>query len=63
MLEQFSEHGPQLAEHPPIAVGHRVVHGGARFFAPTLIDALAGVVTGGLVLAVVKLVGRLRGKG
>jgi predicted DNA repair protein MutK len=28
--------------------------------APTLIDALAGVVTGGLVLAVVKLVGRLR---
>jgi predicted DNA repair protein MutK len=28
--------------------------------APTLIDALAGVITGGLVLAVVKLVGRLR---
>lgn len=40
MLEQFSEHGPQLAEHPPVAVGHRVVHGGARFFAPTLIDDL-----------------------
>ncbi|MGM7668487.1 acetate/propionate family kinase [Microbacterium sp. A93] len=40
MLEQFAEHGPQLAEHPPIAVGHRVVHGGARFFAPTLIDDL-----------------------
>lgn len=40
MLEQFDEHGPQLAEHPPVAVGHRVVHGGARFFAPTLIDDL-----------------------
>jgi len=39
MLEQFAEHGPSLAEHPPVAVGHRVVHGGARFFAPTLIDA------------------------
>ena len=37
MLEQFAEHGPQLDEHPPVAVGHRVVHGGARFFAPTLI--------------------------
>jgi predicted DNA repair protein MutK len=30
--------------------------------APTLIDALAGVVTGAIVLAVVKLAGRLRGK-
>ncbi|MEV4668203.1 acetate/propionate family kinase [Microbacterium sp. LWO12-1.2] len=39
MLEQFAEHGPSLATHPPVAVGHRVVHGGARFFAPTLIDA------------------------
>ncbi|MFJ4254879.1 acetate/propionate family kinase [Microbacterium sp. NPDC090003] len=39
MLEQFAEHGPSLAEHPPVAVGHRVVHGGARFFAPTVIDA------------------------
>ncbi|WP_314651382.1 acetate kinase [uncultured Microbacterium sp.] len=39
MLEQFAEHGPSLAEHPPVAVGHRVVHGGARFYAPTLIDA------------------------
>lgn len=39
MLEQFAEHGPSLAAHPPVAVGHRVVHGGARFFAPTLIDA------------------------
>lgn len=37
MLEQFSEHGPLLDEHPPVAVGHRVVHGGARFYAPTLV--------------------------
>jgi len=43
MLEQFAEHGPQLAEHPPVAVGHRVVHGGARFFAPTLIDDLVEI--------------------
>ncbi|WP_372968457.1 acetate/propionate family kinase [Microbacterium sp.] len=39
MLEQFEEHGPVLAEHPPAAVGHRVVHGGARFYAPTLVTA------------------------
>lgn len=37
MLSQFDEHGPALAEHPPVAVGHRVVHGGARFFEPTLV--------------------------
>lgn len=43
MLEQFAEHGPQLSEHPPVAVGHRVVHGGARFFAPTLIDDLVEI--------------------
>lgn len=39
MLGQFAEHGPHLSEHPPIAVGHRVVHGGARFSDPTLISA------------------------
>ncbi|WP_136055430.1 acetate kinase [Microbacterium sp. K24] len=39
MLAQFAEHGPSLEERPPVAVGHRVVHGGARFFAPTLVDA------------------------
>ncbi|WP_341933690.1 acetate kinase [Microbacterium sp. LWO14-1.2] len=37
MLAQFAEHGPSLDEHPPAAVGHRVVHGGARFYAPTLV--------------------------
>ncbi len=43
MLEQFAAHGPQLSEHPPAAVGHRVVHGGARFFAPTVIDDLVEI--------------------
>ncbi|HWV49279.1 MAG TPA: acetate kinase [Microbacterium sp.] len=43
MLEQFAEHGPQLDDQPPVAVGHRVVHGGARFFAPTLIDDLVEI--------------------
>ena len=43
MLEQFAEHGPQLEENPPVAVGHRVVHGGARFFAPTPIDDLVEI--------------------
>ncbi|AZH79513.1 MULTISPECIES: acetate/propionate family kinase [Microbacterium] len=39
MREQFATHGPSLERHRPVAVGHRVVHGGARFYAPTLIDA------------------------
>ncbi len=39
MLDRFAEHGPSLTENPPVAVGHRVVHGGARFFEPTLITA------------------------
>lgn len=39
MLDAFAADGPSLAENPPVAVGHRVVHGGARFFAPTLITA------------------------
>ena len=43
MLEQFAEHGPLLEEHHPVAVGHRVVHGGARFFAPTPIDDLVEI--------------------
>lgn len=37
MLRAFATHGPSLAEHPPVVVGHRVVHGGARFYEPTLI--------------------------
>ena len=37
MLDAFRDHGPSLDEHPPVAVGHRVVHGGARFYEPTLV--------------------------
>ncbi|WP_295010623.1 acetate/propionate family kinase [uncultured Microbacterium sp.] len=37
MLDAFAEHGPSLEDGPPVALGHRVVHGGARFFAPTVI--------------------------
>jgi len=37
MLDAFREHGPSLVEHVPVAVGHRVVHGGARFHQPTVI--------------------------
>ncbi|MFC4139712.1 MULTISPECIES: acetate/propionate family kinase [unclassified Microbacterium] len=43
MLEQFAAHGPSLDEHPPVAVGHRVVHGGARFFKPTVITPLVEI--------------------
>jgi acetate kinase len=43
MLAQFAEHGPSLEENPPIAVGHRVVHGGARFFEPTVITRLVEI--------------------
>ena len=32
------EHGPDLVESPPFAVGHRVVHGGPRFTEPVVID-------------------------
>ena len=40
MREAFAQWGPSLEENPPVAVGHRVVHGGARFFAPTVITPL-----------------------
>lgn len=43
MIEAFAENGPSLAEHPPVAVGHRVVHGGKRFFEPTLITDLVEI--------------------
>lgn len=43
MLDAFAEHGPSLAQHAPVAVGHRVVHGGARFFAATPIDDLVEI--------------------
>ncbi|WP_345752059.1 acetate/propionate family kinase [Microbacterium rhizophilus] len=40
MLDAFAQHGPSLHDHPPVAVGHRVVHGGARFFEATPITDL-----------------------
>ncbi|WP_309068673.1 acetate kinase [Microbacterium sp.] len=43
MLDAFAEHGPSLDEAPPVVVGHRVVHGGARFFEATLIDQLVEI--------------------
>ncbi|GAA1995219.1 acetate kinase [Microbacterium pumilum] len=43
MLEAFAANGPSLEARPPVAVGHRVVHGGARFFEPTLITPLVEI--------------------
>jgi len=43
MLDAFAEHGPSLDDRAPVAVGHRVVHGGARFFEPTLITPLVEI--------------------
>ncbi|TFC95922.1 MULTISPECIES: acetate kinase [Cryobacterium] len=40
MIEAFAEHGPALSEANLIAVGHRVVQGGNRFFEPTEITHL-----------------------
>ncbi|WP_404434045.1 acetate kinase [Microbacterium lacus] len=39
MIDAFAEHGPALTDNPPVAVGHRVVHGGDRYFAPTRVTA------------------------
>ncbi|MFE1644307.1 acetate/propionate family kinase [Microbacterium sp. P01] len=43
MLEAFAAHGPSLEDRPPSAVGHRVVHGGARFFEPTVVTPLVEI--------------------
>ncbi|WP_299090938.1 acetate/propionate family kinase [uncultured Microbacterium sp.] len=43
MLDAFATYGPSLAEHAPVAVGHRVVQGGARFFEPTLVTPLVEI--------------------
>ena len=37
-LELFGEVGPDLADAHVVAVGHRVVHGGSQFSAPTVVD-------------------------
>jgi acetate kinase len=36
--DQFATHGPDLDAAGIVAVGHRVVHGGARFSDPTVVD-------------------------
>ena len=38
MLGAFGTHGPSLQEAEVVAVGHRVVHGGARFAEPSVVD-------------------------
>ena len=43
MLDAFRTHGPSLDLHPLLAVGHRVVHGGKRFFEATLINNLVKI--------------------
>ena len=43
MLEAFEAEGPDLAQHPLAAVGHRVVHGGKRFFEPTIVTPLVEI--------------------
>ena len=45
-LDAFATYGPSLDSAGMVAVGHRVVHGGERFSAPTLIDdAVVSAVT------------------
>jgi acetate kinase len=43
MLDAFATHGPSLERYAPVAVGHRVVQGGARFFEPTVITDLVKI--------------------
>ncbi|HLS45201.1 MAG TPA: acetate kinase [Ornithinicoccus sp.] len=38
LVAQFAEHGPDLSAVAPVAVGHRVVHGGAKFASTVRID-------------------------
>ncbi|MEU4191875.1 acetate kinase [Kribbella sp. NPDC026611] len=38
VIDAFESHGPALSEVDIAAVGHRVVHGGAKFGVPALID-------------------------
>ncbi|GAB3462285.1 acetate kinase [Streptomonospora sediminis] len=38
VLAAFADAGPDLAHAEPAAVGHRVVHGGARFRRPVVVD-------------------------
>lgn len=38
ILRAFADHGPDLTAAGMVAVGHRVVQGGSRFSAPTVVD-------------------------
>jgi acetate kinase len=35
--ESFAKWGPDLTATPPTVIGHRVVHGGSQYYAPTLV--------------------------
>ena len=35
--ESFAQWGPDLTATPPTVIGHRVVHGGSQYYAPTLV--------------------------
>ncbi len=62
MLGEFAENGPSLEESAPVAVGHRVVHGGSRFVEPALITDEVEVEIGELsVLAPLHNPGALQG--
>ena len=37
-VDAFEDYGPSQSDIEVVAVGHRVVHGGERFSAPTLVD-------------------------
>lgn len=37
MTRFFEQHGPSLDDNAPVAVGHRVVHGGARYSKATIV--------------------------
>ncbi|RFA22505.1 acetate/propionate family kinase [Subtercola boreus] len=43
MIAAFEQHGPSLQENAPVVVGHRVVHGGKRFFEPTVVTDLVKI--------------------
>lgn len=43
MLDAFAAEGPSLDDNPLDAVGHRVVHGGKRFFEPTIVTPLVEI--------------------
>jgi acetate kinase len=43
MLDAFAAEGPNLEQNPLEAVGHRVVHGGKRFFEPTIVTPLVEI--------------------